>query len=334
MDDKITLAHGAGGRQTRDLIEALILPRFGNPALEEMGDAALVETGGTRMLFTTDGFVIKPLEFPGGDIGKLAVCGTVNDLSVAGGRPLWLSCSLVIEEGLPTALLERLLDSMAATARAAGVQIVCGDTKVVERGAADGLFICTAGVGLPLPECRRQPVQAGDCVLVSGPVGDHEAAVFRARENVGQGMALVSDCAPVNGLVAAMAPVAGGGLRVMRDPTRGGLATALYELVQGSGCSVMLREEDVPVRAEVRGLCELVGFEPYHLACEGRLVAIAAPERAPVLLAAMRAHPQGREAAIIGELVGDGRGRVYLENSFGGGRVLGLVSGVQLPRIC
>jgi len=334
MDDTITLAHGAGGRQTRELIEALILPRLANPALDEMGDAARITATDTPLLFTTDAFVIKPLEFPGGDIGKLAVCGTVNDLSVAGGRPRWLSCALVLEEGLPVAVLERLLDSLAATARAAGVQVVCGDTKVVERGAADGLFICTSGVGTPLPGLERQPGRAGDCVLVSGPVGDHEAAVFRARENVGRDMALVSDCAPVNDLVAAMAPVAHGGLRVMRDPTRGGLATALNELVHGSACSVVLREEAVPVRPEVRALCDLVGFDPYHLACEGRLVAIASPEATPALLAALQALPAGREAAVIGELAGDGRGRVYLETAFGGGRVLGGIPGVQLPRIC
>jgi hydrogenase expression/formation protein HypE len=334
VNDLITLAHGSGGRRTRDLIESLMLPRFTHAALAEMGDAAALETGGTRLLFTTDSFVISPLEFPGGDIGKLAVCGTVNDLAVSGGRPLWLSCALIIEENFEIARLERLLDSLAATAKAAGVAVVCGDTKVVERGSADGLFINTAGIGVPIGDFRPTPPRPGDCVLVSGTLGDHEAAIFQAREKLGRDETLRSDCAPLNGLVAAMLAVGGSGVRVMRDATRGGVGTVLNELARGSGCSVRLDEERLPVSPQVRGLCEIVGFDPLYLANEGKLVCIAAPATAPTVLAAMRSHGLGANSAIIGEVVADAKERVYLQTGFGGSRVVSVPEGIQLPRIC
>ena len=333
MNDLITLAHGSGGRRTRDLIEGLLLPRFTHPALAALGDAAALEIGGTPLLFTTDSFVISPLEFPGGDIGRLAVCGTVNDLAVSGARPLWLSCALIIEENFEIARLERLLDSLAATAREAGVAVVCGDTKVVERGSADGLFINTAGIGVPTAGFRPTSPRPGDCVLVSGTIGDHEAAIFQAREQLGRCADLRSDCAPLNGLVAAMLGV-GGGVRVMRDATRGGLGTVLNELVRGSACSALLDDERLPVSPQVRGLCEIVGFDPLYLANEGKLLCIAAPAASAALLAAMQSHGLGANSAIIGEIVADPKERVYLRTGFGGSRVVSVPEGVQLPRIC
>ena len=334
MNDLITLAHGSGGRRTRDLIENLLLPRFTHPALAELGDAAALETGGTRLLFTTDSFVISPLEFPGGDIGKLAVCGTVNDLAVSGARPLWLSCALIIEENFEIARLARLLDSLTATAREAGVAVVCGDTKVVEHGNADGLFINTAGIGVPLGDFRPSLPRAGDRVLVSGTIGDHEAAIFQAREKLGRYEGLCSDCAPLNGLVAALLAAGSQGVRIMRDATRGGVGTVLNELTHGSGCSIMLADEHIPLSAQVRGLCEIVGFDPLYLANEGKLVCIAAPEVAETVLAAMRGHALGAESAVIGEVVADAKERVYLCTGFGGSRVVAVPEGVQLPRIC
>lgn len=334
MHDLITLAHGSGGRRTRDLIESLMLPRFTHPALAELGDAAALELGSTRLLFTTDSFVISPLEFPGGDIGKLAVCGTVNDLAVSGGRPLWLSCALIIEENFEIARLERLLDSLAATAREAGVAVVCGDTKVVEHGSADGLFINTAGIGVPLHGFRPAAPRPGDCVLVSGTIGDHEAAIFQAREKLGRYEELCSDCAPLNGLVATMLGVDGNGVRVMRDATRGGVGTVLNELVRGSGCGIMLDEERLPVSPPVRGLCEIVGFDPLYLANEGKLLCLAAPAAAAALLAAMQSHGLGANSASIGEVVADAKERVYLRTGFGSSRVVSVPEGIQLPRIC
>jgi len=333
LEAKVSLAHGSGGRLTRDLIQSLFLPRLGNDALAELSDAARVQLDGRPMLFTTDSFVVKPLEFPGGDIGKLAVCGTVNDLAVSGGRPLWLSCGLIIEEGLPIAVLERVADSIAAAARDAGVSVVCGDTKVVEAGGADGLFINTAGIGVPIAGYAPGPILHGDKVLVSGTIGDHEAAIFQARENLGRRLAIASDCASLHGLVAAMLAT-GVAVRVMRDPTRGGIGAALNELLAGSGCSVELEEDAIPLREEVRGMCELVGFDPMYLANEGKLVCFAAAEGAAALLAAMKAHALGAGAAAIGEVAADGRERVYLRSGFGGSRIVAMPSGVQLPRIC
>jgi hydrogenase expression/formation protein HypE len=334
VNDLITLAHGSGGRRTRDLIERLMLPRFTHPALAELGDAASLDVGSTRLLFTTDSFVISPLEFPGGDIGKLAVCGTVNDLAVSGARPLWLSCALIIEENFEIARLERLLDSLAATARDAGVAVVCGDTKVVEHGSADGLFINTAGIGVPSHDFRPALPRPGDVVLVSGTIGDHEAAIFQAREKLGRYPGLCSDCAPLNGLVAAMLDAGCAGVRVMRDATRGGVGTVLNELVRRSGCSVMLDEERLPLSPQVRGLCEIVGFDPLYLANEGKLVCIAAPEAAAALLGAMQSHGLGTNSASIGEVVADAKERVYLRTGFGGSRVVAVPEGIQLPRIC
>jgi len=333
MTERITIAHGSGGRQTREFIENSLVPRFGNDALAPLDDAAGIVCNGERLLFTTDSFVVKPLEFPGGDIGKLAVCGTINDLAVSGGRPLWLSCGLIMEESLETAVLERVLDSLAAEAARAGVSVVCGDTKVVERGGADGLFINTAGIGAPLDGFAPSPVRAGDAVLVSGSIGEHEAAVFQAREGVCRHLELESDCAALHELVAAMIEAAPC-IHAMRDPTRGGLGAVLNELVGGTGCGILLDEAAVPVSEAVMGVCELAGFDPLYLACEGRLVCIAPADDAARLLATMRAHPLGAGAAVIGQVLDDPAERVRLRTAFGGGRIIPMPSGVQLPRIC
>jgi hydrogenase expression/formation protein HypE len=329
----ISIAHGSGGQLTRDLIKSVLVPRFRNEILAELADAADLQLDGVRLLFTTDSFVVKPLEFPGGDIGKLAVCGTINDLAVAGARPLWISCGLIIEEAFPMERLERILDSLARTAAEAGVNVVCGDTKVVERGSADGLYINTSGIGAPIDDFRTSTIRPGDKVLVSGTVGDHEAAVFRAREEVGRRLSLESDCSALHELVAAMIASASS-IRVMRDPTRGGVGAVLNELVEGTGCGISVEEAAIPIKPEVQGLCELVGFDPLYLASEGRVVCIAARDGSDALLAAMRGHPQGADAAIIGEVVSDPRGRVYLRTGFGGSRIIALPTGVQLPRIC
>jgi len=314
-------------------VEGLFVPRFRNDALSMLGDSAELKHDGGRLFFTTDSFVIKPLEFPGGDIGKLAVCGTVNDLAVSGARPLWISCGMIIEEGLDLTVLVRIADSIAAAATLAGVSVVCGDTKVVEHGGADGLFINTAGIGASLDGFQRSAVRPGDKILVSGTIGDHEAAVFRVREGLGRKLDVASDCAPLGGLVAAMVAAAPS-IRMMRDPTRGGVGAVLNELVEGTGCSFSIIEEAMPVRNEVRGMCELVGFEAIYLANEGKLVCFAPAEATPALLAAMRAHPLGRDAAVIGEVVADSRERVYLQSPWGGSRIIAMPAGIQLPRIC
>lgn len=306
------------------------MPRFDSDALRPLGDSALLPG---RLALTTDSFVVSPLFFPGGNIGTLAVCGTVNDLAVAGARPRWLTCGLIIEEGFELQQLEAIADAMAATARAVGVEIVTGDTKVVERGSADGLFINTAGVGERCDGYEPAPSQAGDAVLVSGPVGDHEAAIFQAREQVARKLDIESDCAALWPLVEALLPH-GRGIRVMRDPTRGGLATVACELAAQGGQSIELDEAAVPVRPTVRGLCELVGFDPLYMANEGRVVVVAAPDVADGVLHAMQAHPLGAEAAIIGRVLDEPKGRCYLRTAVGGSRVLRMLAAGQLPRIC
>ena len=333
MEKKISLAHGSGGQLTRELIETVFVTKFKNDTLSQLTDAADLQLGGARLLFTTDSFVIKPLEFPGGDIGKLSVCGTINDLAVSGAQPLWISCGLIIEEGLAIALLESIISSIAASAADAGVSVVCGDTKVVEHGSADGLFINTAGIGVPIGDYRLGKLRPGDSIIVSGTIGDHEAAIFQVRENLGRKMNLASDCAPLHDLVRKMLEAAPA-IRVMRDPTRGGVGAVLNELAAGTACSFSIDEDCVPIRQEVRGICELVGFDPIYLANEGKLVCIVAADDARAVLAAMRAHPLGKDAAVIGEVIADPRERVYLRSAFGGSRIVTMPTGVQLPRIC
>ena len=285
---------------------------------------------------TTDGYVVSPLFFPGGDIGSLAVHGTVNDLAMSGARPLYLSASFILEEGFPLADLQRIARSMGAAAREAGVKIVTGDTKVVERGKADGVFISTAGVGL-VPEgvdLSGDRARPGDAILVSGTLGDHGVAIMSSRENLQFETQIVSDSAALHGLTEAMVAACGTDLRLMRDPTRGGLAATLNEIAHQSGVGIRIEEEALPIRPEVAAACELLGLDPLFVANEGKLVAFAAPEAAEKLLSVMRAHPLGRDAALIGHVVADDNHFVQMTTSFGGGRIVDWLSGEQLPRIC
>ncbi len=324
MNDIVTLDYGSGGKKTSQLIDKYILPNFGNDALNSLGDGALLG----EMAFSTDSFVVSPLFFPGGDIGKLAVCGTVNDLAMCGAEPRYLSCALILEEGLSFELLERVLRSMRAAAAAAGVQIVTGDTKVVEKGRGDGLYINTSGIGRirhRLPGLAA--VRPGDAVLVSGTVGDHGTTVMLARDELMQGD-LKSDCAPLNRLTEAMLST-GAAVRILRDPTRGGLATTLNEFTEGQAYGIELEGSAIPVRPEVEAACELLGLDPLYCANEGKLVAVCAAEDAEMLLEKM-----GPEAAQIGKVTDERAGRVVLRTSLGGRRVLQKLAGAQLPRIC
>jgi hydrogenase expression/formation protein HypE len=340
----VLLAHGSGGRLSHDLVERLFVRYFDNPTLLQLDDSAVVEVPGTgdpiprpRLAFSTDSYVVSPLFFPGGDIGKLAVCGTVNDLSMSGARPLWLSAGFILEEGLPLADLERIVASMAATAKQAGVQIVTGDTKVVDRGSADKLFINTAGVGLVPPgvEIAGDRARPGDRVILSGTIGDHGMTIMTQREGLQFDSPLESDCAPLNDLVAGLlATLPSGAIRCLRDPTRGGLATTLNELAARSGAGIEIDEMAVPVREAVRGACELLGLDPLYVANEGKLVAIVAAEAAQAALEGLRAHRYGREAALIGQVTADHPGRVVLRTALGARRVVDMLVGEQLPRIC
>ncbi len=333
--DRVLLAHGSGGELSHELVTSLFVKAFHNPFLDPLDDMAVLEAGGNRLAFTTDSYVVTPVFFPGGDIGKLAVCGTVNDLSMSGARPLFLSAGFIIEEGFPISSLEKIVASMQRTAEEAGVKIVTGDTKVVNRGGADGIFINTAGIGV-IPEevnISGSNAQPGDKVLISGSIGDHGIAILSSREGLQFSTTLVSDCAPLNGLVAAMI---GGSteIRCLRDPTRGGLSSTLNELSRQSGVAIWIDEESVPVKEEVRGACELLGFDPFNLANEGKVVAIVAAEAAEAILRQMRAHPLGCDAALIGEVQGGPRGKVILRTRMGSTRVVDMLAGEPLPRIC
>jgi hydrogenase expression/formation protein HypE len=333
-DELVTLAHGAGGKATRDLVEALFLEELGNDTLAELGDAAVVPGAG-RLALTTDAYVVHPLVFPGGDIGELAVNGTVNDLSMAGARPLWLTAGFVIEEGFPVAALRGIAASMGAAARAAGVAIAAGDTKVVERGKADGLYVVTAGVGTVAAGVDLGPahVRPGDRVLLSGTLADHGMAVMVARGDLALEAEIESDTAAVHELAALLVSL-GGRLRWMRDPTRGGLATALNELAEAAGVSVVLDEASLPVRPAVRAACEILGIDPLYVASEGRLIAVVAADAAADALAALRAHPLGRDAVIAGEVREEPEGLVLLDTALGGSRIVDMLVGDPLPRIC
>lgn len=337
---RVTMAHGSGGRAMREMIERVLLPAFGNPLLFPLEDQARVSLTelaaiGDRLAFTTDTFVVTPIEFTGGDIGKLAVCGTVNDLAMAGARPLFLSCGLVLEEGFEMAALARVAQSMGRAAREAGVAIVTGDTKVVGRGAADKVFINTAGIGV-VPEgvdISAGRARPGDVVIVNGSLGDHGVAILLARNELALAADVASDCQPLHGLVAAML-AACPDLHCLRDATRGGVATVLNEFAVASNVGIRLREAAVPVNEVVRGACEILGLDPLYLANEGKLVAVVPAEAAEAVLAAMRAHPAGRDAAIVGEVSAEPAGSVILSTAFGGDRVVDMLVGEQLPRIC
>jgi len=335
-DERVTMAHGAGGRATRGLVEGLLQPAFASPELDSLGDAALLAIGGADLAMTTDSFVVSPLRFPGGSIGELAVNGTVNDLAVAGARPVALSVSLVLEEGLSAEDLRHEVDAMASAAREAGVRIVTGDTKVVERGHADGMFICTTGIGHVDQRASLAPdaVRPGDRVLVSGSVGEHGTAIMLARGEFELDAAIESDTRSLWPTVDALLDAAGPGLRCLRDATRGGVASVLNELARGSGVAIVVREGDVPVHPAVAGASEILGIDPLYVANEGKLVAFVAPELADAALAALRAAPGGEQAAEIGEVRTEPPGMVLVQTAFGGRRVMDELVGDPLPRIC
>jgi hydrogenase expression/formation protein HypE len=333
--DIVQLAHGGGGKMTARLIETLFAPAFRNPYLEPLGDGAVLRVGSERLAFTTDTFVVNPIFFPGGDIGSLAVHGTVNDLAMCGAEPLFLSAGYVLEEGFPMRDLERVVASMAAACARVGAPLVTGDTKVVDRGKGDGIYVNTSGVGRVRDGVTVGPDRAavGDVVIVSGPVGDHGIAVMAAREGIDFETELVSDSAPVAALVRAVLDAVPG-THVLRDPTRGGLATALCEIALSSNVGIHVEEAEIPVRDEVRGACELLGFDPLYVACEGRFLAIVPADRAEPALDAIRSSAGGGLARRIGTVVAEDPGRLVLHTRIGSHRLLERLSGEQLPRIC
>ena len=333
---QIVLGHGSGGKLTAELIGKLFLPAFANPILDKLDDQAVLQVNGSRLAFTTDSFVVTPIFFPGGDIGALAVNGTVNDLAMSGARPLYLAAAFILEEGLATDDLRRVIVSMRVAAQNAGVQLVTGDTKVVNRGKGDKIFITTTGIGI-----IEEPVnisadlaRPGDKILVSGYVGDHGIAIMSKRENLEFEGAIESDCAALNGLVADMIDTAGASVRCLRDPTRGGVATTLNEIAARSKIGMKLFEKTIPIRDTVRGACELLGLDPLYVANEGKLLAVVAAESADAILARMRQHPLGQYSAVIGEVVADHPAMVLMKTEIGGTRVLDVMFGEQLPRIC
>ena len=335
-DAHITMSHGAGGKATQTLIEGLIAPTLGGDALAEMGDAGLVSVGDLQLAFSTDSYVVKPLRFPGGSIGELAVNGTVNDLAMAGARPLALTLSLVLEEGLAADTLREEVAAIAATAGEAGVQIVAGDTKVVERGHADGMYICTSGIGVRDPRARLSPdaLRPGDRILLSGSIGEHGTAIMLARGEFELDAAIESDTRSLWPAVDVLLEAVGPGLRCLRDATRGGVASVLNELARSSAVAMIVREGDVPVQAAVAGAAEILGIDPMYVANEGKFVAFVAPELAADALAALRGVPGCESAAEIGEVRTEPPGMVLVQTAFGGRRVMDQLVGDPLPRIC
>jgi len=333
--ERVLLAHGGGGRLTKELIAQVLLPCLGNPALDPLDDAAVLDLEAGGWAFTTDSYVVSPLFFPGGDIGKLAVCGTVNDLAVKGARPLWMSLGLVLEEGLPLTDLRRVAESIGTWAQSVGVAVVTGDTKVVERGRCDGLYLNTAGIGkvvTPLP-LGPASIRPGDSVIVSGYLGDHGMAVMGRRSGISFSPEISSDCAPLWGLVSAILATACA-VHAMRDLTRGGLAGAVCDLAESSGLGMRIWEEKLPVRGAVRGACGLLGFDPLAIANEGTMVVFCPGAEASDVLSAMRHHPLGRSAEIVGEVSEEPGGMVLLVSSIGGERIVDMPTGEDLPRIC
>jgi hydrogenase expression/formation protein HypE len=334
-EERVTMSHGAGGKATQTLIEAIFLSAFRNPLLEPLEDSARLLVAGSRVALTTDSYVVSPLFFPGGDIGDLAVNGTVNDLSVSGATPLYLSAGFILEEGFPVTDLTRVVESMRHAAAAAGVSVVTGDTKVVQRGKADGCYINTAGLGLIERDVTLGVATArpGDAVIVSGPIGDHGVTIMLARGELDIEADVRSDTAPLNGLTGCLLDAVPG-VRAMRDATRGGVATILNEIARAAQVGVLISEDDIPVRDEVRGACELLGIDPMYVACEGRLVAVVPGGTADRALAALRAHPLGTQAAVVGHVTDDQPGIVALKTAFGGTRIVDVLVGDPLPRIC
>lgn len=332
---RVLLAHGGGGRLTHDLIEQMFVPAFRNDVLAPMHDGALLTIGNERLAFTTDSYVVHPLFFPGGSIGDLAVYGTVNDLAMCGARPLWLSSALIIEEGLAMTDLQRITDAMREAAARSGVALVTGDTKVVDRGKGDGVFITTAGIGvIPVGvDIRPARMTPGDVLLINGPIAQHGIAIMSVREGLSFSTQITSDTAPLHDLVAAMLS-ASPAIHVLRDPTRGGLASTLNELAAQSQTGIELEESAIPIDEEVRGACEILGFDPLYVANEGKLIAAVPEAEADAVLAAMHAHPLGTRAARIGRVVGDHTGTVTMRSTIGSMRIVDMLSGEQLPRIC
>lgn len=331
-EHKISLAHGSGGQLTHDLIKNLFAKRFENPYLSPLTDSAIVSLPNAQIAFTTDSFVIRPLFFPGGDIGKLAVCGVINDLAVMGAKPLYLACSFVIEEQFEYDLLERITASIAQTAQDVGASVVTGDTKVVERGKGDGLFITMSGIGAcyyTLP----QPINIGDKIILSGTLGDHEIAVLSARRELGFDFNVESDCAPLADLIGQVLN-SSHTVKFMRDPTRGGLATVLNEIAEGQPFGIALEETEIPIKETVQAACALLGFDPLYLANEGKVALIVGSQEASSVLETMQMHPFGRDSRIIGEIVESSPGMVYLRTKIGGKRIVDMPVGAQLPRIC
>lgn len=334
MENIITLDYGSGGQKTSDLIESLLLPAFNNPALNDLGDGACIP-GNDHLVFSTDSFVVSPWKFPGGDIGKLCVCGTVNDVCMAAGIPKYLSLSFIIEEGFPIQDLENIVRSIALEAKQANVTIVTGDTKVVEHGHGDGIYINTAGIGFRLAKLPgKNGFQQGDAVILSGSAGCHGAAIMMSRAGLNSGNALLSDCMPLNHLSVAALKAGDGKIRIMRDPTRGGVATTLTEFVENSPFSIELDEKAIPIDDSVAAACDLLGLDPLYCACEGRMLVIAPPEQAQAIVNAMQHLPGGSQAAVIGRITTERPGQVILKTSMGGRRLLAKLSGQQLPRIC
>lgn len=333
MEEIITLDYGSGGLRTSQLIESILVPAFHNPTLEDLGDGAVLPTMDGPLVYSTDSFVVTPWRFPGGDIGKLAVCGTVNDVCMAGGQPKYLSLSFIIEEGFLMEDFKTIVNSIATTAQLAGVQIVTGDTKVVERGKGDGIYINTSGVGPQRAAgLSRKAICPGDAVLVSGSVGCHGAAVLMARGEIPFAGELLSDCRPLHQLSAAA--LEAGGVRTLRDPTRGGVATTLNEFVEGSALTIELEEDAIPVDPAVAAACDLLGLDPLYSACEGRMLAVVSPGQADAVLDALHQTSGGEHAAMIGRVTESRPGHVVLRTALGGSRILGKLTGAQLPRIC
>jgi len=335
VKDTIVLGHGSGGRLSADLMRSIFLPAFANPILTRLDDQAIVNVKGTRLAFTTDSFVVKPLFFPGGDIGSLAVHGTVNDLAMGGAKPLFLSVAFIIEEGLSIAVLRRVVESLRSAAQQAGVEIVTGDTKVVEQGSGDQLFINTTGIGL-VPdglELSANLARPGDKVLLSGSIGEHGIAILAQREGLDFECPVESDSASLHGLVAAML-ASSHEIRCLRDPTRGGVSSTLNEIAEQSHVGIQLEESVIPIREEVRGACEMLGLDPLYVANEGKLIAIVAPQAADAVLSAMRADPLGSNAQIIGTVVESASPIVTIRTELGTSRCVDMLAGDQLPRIC
>jgi len=336
-DERILLGHGSGGKLTHDLIDKMFVKHFSNPDLDKQTDAALLDIQASHLAFTTDAFVVDPIFFPGGDIGKLAVCGTVNDVAVSGATPLYLSAAFIIEEGLPMADLERIVKSMADEAKKAGVSIVTGDTKVVNKDSCDKVFITTTGIGaldekhLHISEGKN--VKPGDKIIINGSIGDHGMAIMSARNELKLSAPLLSDCASLNGLIQVITHHSDN-VRFMRDATRGGLATVITELCAGKNYGLTINEEDLYIDEGVRGMCELLGFDPMYVANEGKLVVVLDSKDAGNVLAAMHEHELGQQASIIGEVVEDHPGKAWLNTSVGGNRIIDMLAGEQLPRIC